>query len=107
MNKPFLPVASGELSPALAALLCAGLCLGGVGIVAANFGTLITALYSLGLLLGTLYSVPPFRLKRFALPAFLIIATVRHGLASRSRPGGRHLVEHCEKELECTCPYLP
>jgi len=58
-----------------------------VGIVAANFGTLITALYSLGLLLGTLYSVPPFRLKRFALPAFLIIATVRHGGALQCMTG--------------------
>jgi homogentisate solanesyltransferase len=80
--------------------------------VALNFGSLITArralfylptllpltrvqtLYAFGLLLGTLYSVPPFRLKvrtltqqpseltapssqRFPLPAFLIIATVR------------------------------
>ena len=30
-----------------------------------------------GLALGTVYSVPPFRLKRFAITAFLIIATVR------------------------------
>ena len=30
-----------------------------------------------GLLLGTVYSVPPFRLKRYAITAFLIIATVR------------------------------
>ncbi len=32
---------------------------------------------STGLFLGTIYSVPPLRLKRFAVPAFLIIATVR------------------------------
>lgn len=54
-----------------------GLALAGGSIVAANFGPLITALYCFGLLLGTVYSVPPLRLKRFPLPAFLIIATVR------------------------------
>jgi len=42
-----------------------------------NFGRTITALYSFGLALGTAYSVPPLRLKRFAVPAFVIIATVR------------------------------
>ena len=42
-----------------------------------NFGALITSLYGAGLLLGTVYSVPPFHLKRFPVPAFLIIATVR------------------------------
>jgi hypothetical protein len=34
-------------------------------------------LYAFGLFLGTIYSVPPMRLKRFAVPAFMIIATVR------------------------------
>jgi len=77
VNKPFLPVAAGELSPGLAWALCLGLASLGVAIVARNFGPLISALYTFGLLLGTLYSVPPFRLKRSAIAAFLIIATVR------------------------------
>ena len=77
VNKPFLPLAAGELSPALAWALCGALAAAGAGIVAANFGPLITGLYALGLLLGTVYSVPPLRLKRSPLPAFLIIATVR------------------------------
>ncbi|CAI7901213.1 unnamed protein product, partial [Closterium sp. NIES-54] len=77
VNKPFLPVAAGELSPTLAALLCLLLSAGGLAIVALNFGRLITGLYALGLLLGTVYSVPPLRLKQYPLPAFLIIATVR------------------------------
>lgn len=55
----------------------AGLAVAGLAIVAANFGPLITQLYGFGLLLGTVYSVPPLRLKRFAVPAFMIIATVR------------------------------
>lgn len=77
VNKPFLPIAAGELSANAASALCALLSVGGVAIVAFNFGRLITALYSFGLFLGTIYSVPPLRLKRFPLPAFLIIATVR------------------------------
>lgn len=77
INKPYLPVAAGELSPSTAWVLCGLLSLGGLTIVATQFGQLITGLYTLGLVLGTLYSVPPFRLKRFAVPAFLIIATVR------------------------------
>ncbi|CAI5946784.1 unnamed protein product [Closterium sp. NIES-65] len=77
VNKPFLPVAAGELSPTLAALLCLLLSAAGLAIVALNFGRLITGLYALGLLLGTVYSVPPLRLKQYPLPAFLIIATVR------------------------------
>eukprot|EP00884_Botryococcus_braunii_P013088 jgi/Botrbrau1/21780/Bobra.0190s0007.1 len=77
VNKPFLPIASGEMTPALAWLLCAGLAGLGITICARNFGKAITSLYSLGLFLGTIYSVPPLRLKRFAIAAFLIIATVR------------------------------
>ncbi|KAL3701182.1 hypothetical protein R1sor_019204 [Riccia sorocarpa] len=77
VNKPFLPVAAGDLSVSAAWALVIGLAALGVGIVATNFGLLITSLYSFGLFLGTIYSVPPLRLKRFAVPAFLIIATVR------------------------------
>ncbi|KAJ0027688.1 hypothetical protein Pint_36312 [Pistacia integerrima] len=49
----------------------------GLLIVGLNFGPFITSLYSLGLFLGTIYSVPPLRMKRFPVAAFLIIATVR------------------------------
>jgi len=77
VNKPFLPVAAGELSARAAWVLCALLAALGLAITAANFGGMVTSLYTLGIVLGTIYSVPPFRLKRFAVPAFLIIATVR------------------------------
>lgn len=125
MNKPFLPVAAGELSKGAAWVLCLllaagaqGVCAahacmqpcacwcgpasmqfrpvhapalplapplgraGGVAITATNFGTLITSLYSFGLFLGTIYSVPPLRLKRSAVAAFLIIATGAAGRGS-------------------------
>lgn len=77
VNKPFLPVAAGELSTPAAWGLVVALAAGGMAIVAQNFGPLITKLYAFGLFLGTIYSIPPLRLKRFAIPAFMIIATVR------------------------------
>lgn len=67
----------GELSPAIAWSLCLTLAGTGLSVVACNFGTLITSLYALGLFLGTVYSIPPLRLKQYAVPAFMIIATVR------------------------------
>jgi homogentisate solanesyltransferase len=54
-----------------------GLAALGLTVTAFNFGPFITSLYAFGLTLGTVYSIPPLRLKRFAVPAFLIIATVR------------------------------
>jgi homogentisate solanesyltransferase len=72
-----LPCFAGELSPGMAWVLVAALAALGMSICARNFGPAITKLYGLGLFLGTIYSVPPLRLKRFAVPAFLIIAVVR------------------------------
>ncbi|XP_073133069.1 homogentisate solanesyltransferase, chloroplastic [Henckelia pumila] len=77
VNKPFLPIAAGDLSVRSAWFLVLSLAFIGVLIVGLNFGPFITSLYCLGLFLGTIYSVPPFRMKRFAVVAFLIIATVR------------------------------
>lgn len=77
VNKPFLPVAAGELSKNKAWVICILLATAGVAITSANFGPLIAKLYSFGLFLGTIYSVPPLRLKRSAVAAFAIIATVR------------------------------
>ncbi|CAM0145366.1 unnamed protein product [Urochloa decumbens] len=77
VNKPYLPIAAGDLSVQSAWLLVILFAVAGFSIVVANFGPFITSLYCLGLFLGTIYSVPPFRLKRFPVAAFLIIATVR------------------------------
>ena len=77
VNKPFLPIAAGEMSPGVAWFLCVALAATGLGITTLNFGSLISKLYAFGLFLGTVYSVPPLRLKRSAIAAFLIIATVR------------------------------
>ena len=77
VNKPFLPLAAGSLTPQMGWALCALFAGLGTLLTAINFDRLITGLYAFGLVLGTVYSVPPLRLKRFAVPAFLIIATVR------------------------------
>lgn len=54
VNKPFLPIASGELSPKLAWFLCIGLA--GLGVsLASIFGPMIAGLYAFGLILGTVY----------------------------------------------------
>lgn len=46
-------------------------------IVALNFGSFILGLYMFGLVIGGLYSVPPFQFKRFPVMAGLTIACVR------------------------------
>ncbi|KAK7345190.1 hypothetical protein VNO77_15749 [Canavalia gladiata] len=77
VNKPYLPIAAGDLSVQSAWFLVIFFAAAGLLIVGLNFGPFIFALYSLGLFLGTIYSIPPFRMKRFPVAAFLIIATVR------------------------------
>src|SRR3954466_7434819 len=76
VNKPFLPVAAGDLSPG------AG---GGVGgacavvplVLAVTQGVAELVAVALGLAIGTAYSVPPLRLKRFPALASLSITFVR------------------------------
>lgn len=86
VNKPFLPLAAGDMSLPVAWAAVLALAAGGAAIVATQFGQLIVArivgcgfdargwgppffdallqgLYSFGLFLGTIYSVPPLRLK--------------------------------------------
>lgn len=77
VNKPYLPIAAGDLSVQSAWLLVIFFAIAGLTVVGFNFGPFITCLYSLGLFLGTIYSVPPLRMKRFPVAAFLIIATVK------------------------------
>ncbi|WVY95992.1 hypothetical protein V8G54_028143 [Vigna mungo] len=75
VNKPYLPIAAGDLSVQSAWFLVIFFAVAGLLIVGFNFGPFILSLYTLGLFLGTIYSVPPFRMKRFPVAAFLIIAT--------------------------------
>ena len=77
INKPFLPIAAGRISPRAAWWLVACSGLTGLAIVKRFFNPLIFGLYAFGTTIGALYSVPPFQLKRFPLAAGLTIATCR------------------------------
>ncbi|KAJ8904955.1 hypothetical protein NDN08_001468 [Rhodosorus marinus] len=77
VNKPFLPLASGEMNKTVAWTVVLASLACGMAIVYRFYSSLIFKLYSFGLLLGTIYSVPPFHLKRFPVLAALIISTVR------------------------------
>lgn len=77
MNKPFLPVASGEMTKRAAwtAVILSGV----IGPILVNtlFPPLLFQLYCFGLVLGGIYSVPPIRTKKNPILAGLTIATVR------------------------------
>merc|ERR1719453_1330345 len=77
VNKPFLPIAAGRISPKAAWAIVLGSGLAALGIVKAAFSPLIFALFAFGTAIGGLYSVPPIQLKRFPLAAGLTIATCR------------------------------
>jgi len=77
VNKPFLPVASGEMSKRFAWVVVLASGIIGPVIVHAKFPPLLFRLYSMGLLLGGIYSVPPIRTKKNPILAGLTIATVR------------------------------
>jgi homogentisate phytyltransferase / homogentisate geranylgeranyltransferase len=80
INKPWLPVAAGELTPRAGrwVVAAAGL-LALVG--AALLGPYLLATVALIMLIGTAYSLPPPRLKRWPIPAALSIATARGVIA--------------------------
>jgi 4-hydroxybenzoate polyprenyltransferase len=77
LNKPFLPVASGEMSKRFAWVVV--ILSGTVGpvLVRSFFPRLLFRLYSTGIALGFIYSVPPIRTKKNPILAGLTIATVR------------------------------
>ena len=77
INKPDLPMAAKRLSAPKAWAIVLTCLFSGVAIVKTQFSSLIFSLYMLGTLFGTIYSVPPFTLKRFPLLAGSIIACVR------------------------------
>jgi homogentisate phytyltransferase/homogentisate geranylgeranyltransferase len=86
INKPYLVIASGELSPKAASLvvtvcLLISLLMGKTSTHSKQTFSFATQGLSFSLwgsaILGTLYSLPPFRLKRFPLIAALSIVAVR------------------------------
>ena len=77
LNKPFLPVASGEMSKRFAWLTVITSAAVGPVLVHQFFPALLFKLYSFGLFLGLIYSVPPVRTKKNPILAGLTIACVR------------------------------
>lgn len=77
INKPFLPIAAKQLSKENAWLLVISCLITGVSIVKTQFSPQIFKLYMIGVVLGTIYSVPPFQFKRFPILAGTTIACVR------------------------------
>ena len=77
MNKPFLPIVSGEMSTATAWVIVTLSAIAGPILVFQHFPTILFQLYTFGLFLGLIYSVPPIRTKQNPILAGLTIACVR------------------------------
>ena len=82
INKPYLPLASGEMSMStgISVILISLLISSYLGTKSCSWPLQLTLLGSA--FLGTIYSLPPFRLKRFPLLAALCILLVRGSLVN-------------------------
>ena len=81
INKPYLPVASGEFSQKTGQLIVAST--GIIAILTAVLqGPFLLATVGVSLAIGTAYSLPPIRLKRFPFWAALCIFTVRGAIVN-------------------------
>ncbi|AFY69417.1 homogentisate phytyltransferase [Thalassoporum mexicanum PCC 7367] len=76
INKPHLPLAAGDFSPPQAKAIVAITGIMAVAIALMQ-GWFLTLTVIISLLIGTVYSLPPIRLKRFPFWASLCIFTVR------------------------------
>jgi homogentisate phytyltransferase / homogentisate geranylgeranyltransferase len=76
VNKPFLPLAAGDMTVAAARRIVAVCAMTPIAL-ALSQGAVETVAVLAGLAVGTAYSVPPLRLKRFAVLAALSITLVR------------------------------
>ena len=76
VNKPHLPLANGDFSLAQGRWIV-GLCGIAALAIAVGLGKWLGLTVGISLLIGTAYSVPPLRLKRFSLLAALCILAVR------------------------------
>lgn len=81
INKPHLPIAAGEFSRAQAQLI---VCIFGILalLLAGLLGSWLFLMVSISLAIGTAYSLPPIRLKRFPFWAALCIFSVRGAIVN-------------------------
>jgi homogentisate phytyltransferase/homogentisate geranylgeranyltransferase len=76
INKPHLPIAAGDFSVRTGWWIV-GICGGLAALVSVVAGQWLALMVWVSLAIGTAYSLPPFRLKRFPLLAAVCIFTVR------------------------------
>lgn len=76
INKPFLPLAAGTMSVPTGKVVVAATGLAAL-VLAAISGPYLLAAIAIGLAVGTAYSLPPLRLKRFHVGAAMAITSVR------------------------------
>ncbi|AFY31091.1 homogentisate phytyltransferase [Calothrix sp. PCC 7507] len=76
INKPYLPIASGEFSQRQGQLIVAVTGILAL-VIAALTGPFLLGMVVISLVIGTAYSLPPIRLKRFPFWAALCIFSVR------------------------------
>ncbi len=81
INKPHLPLAAGEFSLAQGRTLVGAAGVAALGL-AASGGPWLLATVATSLAIGTAYSLPPVRLKRFPLFAALCILSVRGAIVN-------------------------
>lgn len=81
INKPYLPLASGALSYSHGLLIVLLCFIGSLNLVKDASWPLRMTVYG-SAILGTMYSMPPFRLKRFPLFAAMSIIVVRGSLVN-------------------------
>jgi len=81
VNKPWLPIAAGTLTPKQGRALVVGAAGAALGL-AALAGPYLLLTVLLVMLIGSAYSLPPVRLKRFPLAAALSIASARGVIAN-------------------------
>jgi homogentisate phytyltransferase/homogentisate geranylgeranyltransferase len=81
VNKPHLPLASGEFTQRQGQIIVAVTGLLALGLSAGQGWFLIATVWS-SLLIGTAYSLPPIRLKRFPVWAALCIFSVRGAIVN-------------------------
>ena len=81
INKPHLPIAAGEFSRSQAQLIVAVTCILAL-LLAWLLGPWLFLMVSTSLAIGTAYSLPPIRLKRFPFWAALCIFSVRGAIVN-------------------------
>lgn len=81
INKPYLPIASGVFSLKTGQLIVAATGILAI-VIAVLQGPFLLATVGVSLVIGTAYSLPPIRLKRFPVWAALCIFTVRGAIVN-------------------------